>query len=83
MPFLFKDLFLLRATVAVFPLDPITLGIHVRACPWAGLTAIEKMAADYVLPTVLLIELTLMLAGHRLFRWLKRTLTQPMHHLRY
>ncbi len=61
---------LLRSTMAVFALDPSILGIHVRACPWAGLTAVEKMAADYVLPSVLLVELAVMLAVHWLVRWL-------------
>jgi hypothetical protein len=37
--------------------------------PWdSSLTAVEKMAADCVLPTVLLIELAAMLAVHRLVR---------------
>jgi hypothetical protein len=32
---------------------------------------VEKMAADYVLPAMLLGELAVMLAGHRVFRWLQ------------
>ncbi len=68
------DNVLMRATMAVFALDPSILGIHVTVCPWAGLTAVEKMAADYVLPAVLLLELALVLAGHRLLRSLLRLL---------
>ncbi len=61
---------MLRATTAVFALDPSVLGIHVTACPWSGFTAAEKIAADFVLPAVLMVELGLMLAVHRLIRWL-------------
>jgi hypothetical protein len=32
---------------------------------------VEKMAADYVLRAVLLVKLTVMLADHRVFRWLQ------------
>jgi hypothetical protein len=60
---------MLRTTTAVFTLDPSVLGIHVTACPWSGFTATEKMAADYVLPAVLVVELGLVLALHRLIRW--------------
>ncbi len=65
------DNVLLRVTMAVFALDPSVLGIHVTACPWTGLTAVEKMAAGYVLPAMLLVELAVMLGGHRAFRWLQ------------
>ncbi len=68
---------LLRATTAVFALDPSILGVHVTACPWPGLSAVEKMTTDYVLPVVLLLELVVMLAAHRLVLWLRERLGAP------
>lgn len=54
------------ALFALFVLDPSVLGIHANACPWPGLTAIQKMAAGYLLPVVLFVELGSLATVHLL-----------------
>lgn len=59
----------MRTIFAAFSLDPSVLGFRASACPWVGLDAVWKIAAGYLIPAVLLLELALVLAAHRLIRW--------------
>jgi hypothetical protein len=53
----------------VFSLDLTSLGIHVNACPFPGITAVLKLASSYLVPVVLIAELALLFAAHTLYRW--------------
>ena len=44
--------------LALFSLEPSILGVHVKVCLWPGLTPLHKMALNYLLPFLLLIELS-------------------------
>jgi hypothetical protein len=44
--------------LALFSLEPSILGVHVKVCLWPGLTPLHKMALNYLIPFLLLIELS-------------------------
>lgn len=67
---------ILNGILASFALDPSVLGIHMKLCPWSGLTAVQKMALGYVLPLTLFAELAIAGGLHascsKAWRWWRR-----------
>jgi len=63
----------LMGIIAFFAFDFSRLGANVGICPWTGLTGVQKIATDYMIPIILLLELALIAAVHRLVRFLPCT----------
>jgi len=63
----------LMGIIAFFAFDFSRLGANVGICPWTGLTGAQKIATDYMIPIILLLELALIAVLHRLIRFLPCT----------
>ena len=68
--------------LAFFSSDPSILGISVSICLWPGMTSVEKMSSEYLLPLILLVELALLFAIQKTWPHLLSAVRQLIQRIR-